>query len=114
MTYRRLTSTLVAVGCMVALHAWAEGPAGKAIEQRDHPALVTFYKHQAEEFRDKAKHWDGVAESYERHPDQAGKDDPKKHAAHCRAIAKSYRAAAEEADALVTEHRAMLPHGMLQ
>ena len=44
----------------------------------------------------------------------AKKADAKKHAAHCRGIAKSYRTAAEEADALVTEHRAMLPHGMIQ
>jgi len=114
MIYRRLMMALLAMGCVVILQACAGGPPREAIEQRDHPALVAFYKQQAEEFREKAQRWDDLAESYERHGDPHGKLEPKQHAAHCRAIAQDYRKAAEEADALVTEHRAMLPHGMIQ
>jgi hypothetical protein len=40
--------------------------------------------------------------------------DPKQHAAHCKTIADAYRQAAAEADALATEHRGQLPHGMVQ
>ena len=114
MAYRKFTMMLMAVGCVIALQACAGGPPREAIEQRDHPALVTYYKHQAEELREKAKRWDNLAESYEQHGDPHGKVEPKQHAAHCRAIAQNYRKAADEADALFTEHRAMLPHGMIQ
>jgi hypothetical protein len=76
--------------------------------------LAAFDKHQAEKLREKAKRWDDLAESYERHGDPHGKLEAKQHAAHCRAIAQNYRKAAEEADALAAEHRAMMPHGMVQ
>jgi len=114
MALSRFTIVLVGVGLFFSAQACIEGPPQKAIEQRDHPTLVAFYKHQAEELREKAKRWDDLAESYERHGDPHGKLEPKQHAAHCRAIAQNSRKAAEEAEALASEHRAMMPHGMVQ
>ncbi len=55
-----------------------------------------------------------MAEFYEKHPEPDAKADAVQHAAHCRAIAQSYVKAADEADALAQEHRAMRPHGVVQ
>lgn len=51
---------------------------------------------------------------YERHPEPDAKVDTAQHAAQCRAIAQNYQKAADEAEALARELRAMLPHGMIQ
>jgi hypothetical protein len=84
------------------------------ITKKDHVGLANYYKNQADELREKAKSWDMLADSYERHGDPHGKVEPKAHAAHCKSVANSYRQAAEEADALAREHRNQVPHGMMQ
>lgn len=84
------------------------------ISKNDHVGLANYYKNQAEELREKAKSWDMLAESYERHGDPRGKVEPKEHADHCKSVANSYRQAAAEADALAREHRNQVPHGMMQ
>ena len=75
------------------------------INKGDHAELTKFYKEQAQELREKATAWDTLAESYERHQEPHGKLEPQQHAAHCRAVAASYRKAADEADALATAHQ---------
>ena len=83
----------------------------------DHAGLETYYKKQATELREKAKSWDMIAESYEKHPDphgKLGKLDTREHATHCRDVAAAYRKAASEADELARAHRAQMPHGMMQ
>ena len=82
--------------------------------QGDHAGLANYYKEQAQELREKAKTWDTLAESYERHRDPHDKVEPQQHAAHCRAVAASYRKAADEADALATAHQQEIPHGVVQ
>ncbi len=72
------------------------------------------YAQQAQELREKAKGWEMTAECYEKHSEPHGKTEPKQHAAHCRTIAQNYRKAADEADVLVMEHRAMRPRGVVQ
>jgi hypothetical protein len=84
------------------------------INANDHNGLSNYYSQQAKDLREKAKQWEFTAEYYEKHSDPHGKTEPKQHAAHCRAIAQSYGKAAEEAEALAQEHRAMRPHGMMQ
>src|SRR5262249_804088 len=71
-----------------------------SINQNDHSSLLTYYSEQAKELQEKAKHWDMIAEAYEKHPDPSSKTSPAEHAAHCRTIAKDYRQAAQEADVL--------------
>lgn len=102
-----LALPLISTGC-------AETSAQRLVDQHDHAGLATHYTHEAQEFRDKANHWDFMAEFYEKHPEPESKGGVSQHAAHCREIAKSYRKAADEADALATEHRAMRPHGVIQ
>lgn len=89
-------------------------PPQDLVARSDHAGLAKYYNEQAQELREKAKVWDTLAESYARHRDPHGKLEPEQHAAHCRAIAASYRKAADEADALATEHRQQLPHGVIQ
>jgi hypothetical protein len=79
------------------------------VEKGDHAGLAKFYKEQAQELREKAKVWETLAESYARHRDPHSKIEPEQHAAHCRAVAASYRKAADEADALATEHQQQIP-----
>jgi predicted secreted Zn-dependent protease len=79
------------------------------VEKGDHAGLAKFYKAEAQELREKATVWDTLAESYERHPEPHTKIEPQQHAAHCRAVAASYRKAADEADALATEHQQQIP-----
>ncbi len=55
-----------------------------------------------------------TAEYYERHSEPHRKTEPKQHAAHYRAIAQCFAKAAEEAEALAQEHRAMRSHGTMQ
>lgn len=101
--------SVVVQGC-----AMIQTPPQDLVTKGDHAGLANYYKEQAQELRDKAKVWDTLAESYERHRDPHGKIEPEQHAAHCRAVAASYRKAAAEADALATDHRQQLPHGALQ
>jgi len=89
-------------------------PPQDLVTKGDHAGLVNYYKEQAQELREKAKVWDTLAESYERHRDPHGKVEPQQHAAHCRAVASSYRKAADEAAALATAHRQEIPHGSIQ
>lgn len=79
------------------------------VNKDDHAGLAKFYKEQAQELREKAVVWDTLAESYERHRDPHGKLEPQQHAAHCRAVAASYRKAADEADALAAAHQQQVP-----
>ena len=78
-------------------------------EQQDHAGLVSYYAREAQTLRQKAQEWEFMAEFYGMHPESYTKIDPAQHEAHCRAIAQSYRKAAEEAEALARLHRNRLP-----
>ena len=110
---RRTLIVMALVGLWLGVQGCATSSPVGAIDQHDHAALVNFYKQQAQEMREKAKVWNSWAEYYEAHQEPHGKTEAPQHAAHCRSIAKSFEKAAEEADALVTEHRRQLPHGMV-
>lgn len=110
----RLVSMLFAVGLVLILQGCAETSAQRMINANDHNGLANYYAQQAQELRGKAKGWEITAELYEKHSEPHGKTEPRQHAAHCRAIAQNYVKAADEADALATEHRAMRPRGMVQ
>lgn len=100
--------------CGNVVPAEYRGAPQQMISSHDHPRLANYYADQAQELREKAKQWEFTAEFYEKHPEPDTKADTAQHAAHCRTIAQNYRKAADEADALATEHRAMRPHGMVQ
>lgn len=112
----RLQRGLLAV-VMVGMVAMAQGCATSSptgyIDQKDHAGLTAFYKQQAQDLREKAKVWNSWAEYYDMHQEPHGKTEAPQHAAHCRSIAKSFEKAAEEAEALASEHRRQLPHGMV-
>ncbi len=110
----RWASTIGVIGLVLVLQACAETSPQRMINANDHNGLAAYYAQQAQEFRDKAKQWGFTAEFYDKHSDPHGKTEPKQHAAHCRAIAQSYAKAADEADELAREHRAMQPHGMIE
>lgn len=122
----RLMIRLVSVVSVLGLALWSQGCAGMSSQQstgmppqqmissHDHPRLANYYADQAQELREKAKQWEFVAELYEKHPEPDTKADTAQHAVHCRTIAQNYRKAADEADVLAMEHRAMRPHGMVQ
>lgn len=110
----RLVSMLFAVGLVLVLQGCAETSPPRMISANDHNGLATYYSQQAQEMREKAKQWESWAEYYDSHSDTHGKTEPKQHAAHCRAIAQNTLKAADEAEALAQEHRAMRPHGMVQ
>lgn len=110
----RWVSIFFAVGLLLVLQGCAETSVQRMINANDHNGLVIYYAQQAQELRTKAKAWEMTAESYEKHSEPHGKTEPKQHAAHCRAIAQNYKKAADEAEALAQEHRAMLPHGTMQ
>jgi hypothetical protein len=115
MLNRGLLSALLILGLgVLSLTYAAESSPVPSINQNDHSALVTYYSHQAQDLREKGKHWDMIAEAYEKHQEPGGKMSSAEHAAHCRTIAKDYRQAADEADALASEHRAKLPHGVVR
>lgn len=102
------------VGLLLVLYGCAETSTQRMIQAKDHNGLAQYYSQQAQELREKAKHWEHTAEYYEKHSEPHGKIEPKQHAAHCRAIAQNTLKAAEEADALAQEHRAMRPDGVMQ
>ena len=110
----RLFSMLFVLGLVLILQGCAETSAQRMINANDHTGLATYYTQQAQELREKAKQWEFTAEYYDKHSEPQGKTDSTQHAAHCRAIAQNYLKAADEADALAREHRAMRPHGMMQ
>ena len=122
----KLMTRLVSVVPVLGLVLFVQGCAGMSDQQstgmspqqmissHDHPRQANYYADQARELREKAKQWEFTAEFYEKHPEPDAKADTAQHAAHCRAIAQSYSKAADEADALAKEHRAMRPHGMVQ
>ena len=114
MSKGRWGSIFFVIGLLLVIYGCAETSTQRMIQANDHNGLATYYTQQAQELRDKAKQWEFTAEYYDKHSDPHGKTEPKQHAAHCRAIAQDYTKAAEEADALAQEHRAMRPHGMMQ
>jgi hypothetical protein len=103
-----------AVWLFLVLQGCAETSVQRMINANDHHGLAIYYAQQAQELRAKAKAWEMTAEFYEKHSEPHGKTEPKQHAAHCRAIAQNYKKAADEAEALAQEHRAMLPHSTMQ
>jgi len=109
----RFVPVIFALGLVVAMQACIGTSPERLIDQHDHPSLASYYAQQAQELRDKAKQWEFMAEFYEKHPEPEAKPDSAQHAAHCRTIAQNYQKAAEEADALATEHRRQRPHGMI-
>jgi len=110
----RLVSVVFAVGLVLMLQGCAETSTQRMINANDHNGLANYYAQQAQELREKAKQWEFTAEYYDKHSEPHGKTEPAQHAAHCRAIAQNYKKAADEAEALAQEHRAMRPHGMIQ
>ena len=110
----RIVPILLAVGLVLVLFGCAETSTQRMIDVNDHNGLANYYSQQAKDLRDTAKRWEFTAQYYEKHSDPHGKTEPQQHAAHCRAIAQSYTKAADEAEALAQEHRAMRPHGMMQ
>jgi hypothetical protein len=115
MLKRQVVVTCILVGVGLMLQGCAETSPQRMIDANDHVALANYYTEQADELRQKAKQWEFTAEYYDKHSQpQRRKSGAAQHAAHCRAIAQNYIKAADEADALATEHRAMRPHGMVQ
>ncbi len=110
----RWASMIFAIGLLLVLQGCVEASVQRMINANDHNGLAGYYAQQAQELRVKAKAWEMAAESYEKHSEPHGKTEPKQHAAHCRAIARNYLKAADEADELAGEHRAMSPTGMMQ
>jgi hypothetical protein len=107
----RQVSVLITVALVLVLQGCAETSTQRMINENDHNGLATYYAQQAQELREKAKGWERTAEFYDKHSEPHGKTEPKQHAAHCRAIAQNQMKAADEADALAQEHRAMVPQG---
>lgn len=109
--FKRLAVVALLSSFCLALHGCAllQPAPQDLVEKGDHAGLAKFYKAEAQELREKATVWDTLAESYERHPEPHTKIEPQQHAAHCRAVAASYRKAADEADALATEHQQQIP-----
>lgn len=114
MMHRALLVVFVLLVLGVSAQAWAENSPVAAINSNDHSALVTYFSSQAKELHEKAKHWEVIAEAYEKHQEPVGKMSAAEHAAHCRAIAKDYHHAANQAEALAIEHRGKLPHGTVR
>lgn len=110
----RWIPALMVLGLVFALQGCAETSTQRMINANDHVGLANYYAQQAQELREKAKAWEMTAEFYEKHSEPHGKIEPKQHATHCRAIAQNYMKAADEADELAREHRAMRPPGMIQ
>lgn len=110
----RWVSMLFGIAMVMVLQGCAETSAQRMINASDHVGLANYYAQQAQELREKAKTWEMTAEFYEKHLELQGKTEPKQHAAHCRTIAQNYMKAADEADELAREHRAMRPHGVIQ
>lgn len=112
MLNRYVVFFLAMVSLAVMVQACTTTSPQRLIDRHDHAALANYYSQEAQQFREKAKDWEFMAEFYEKHPEP----DPQvsaQHAAHCRAVAQSYRKAADEAEALATEHRRQRPHGVI-
>lgn len=109
----RLLLVPAAFALMLLAQSCAESSTQRLVDQHDHAGLAAHYTHEAQEFQEKAKHWDFMADFYEKHPEPDSKEGASQHAAHCREIAKSYRQAAAEAETLASEHRAQRPHNVL-
>lgn len=109
-----LIPALMWLGLMFVLQGCAETSTQRMIDANDHNGLANYYTQQAKQLSETAKQWEFTAEYYERHGEPHGKTEPKQHAAHCRAISQSYAKAAEEAETLAQEHRAMRSHGAMQ
>ena len=92
--------SLVVQGC-AKIHT----PSQNLVIRENHAGLVTYYNEQAQALLEEAKEWDTLAELYERQAVIHGNLEPKQHAVHCRVVANSYRNAADEVNALATEHR---------
>lgn len=110
----RWASIVFTIGLLLVLPGCAETSVQRMINQNDHIGLAVYYSERAHELREKAKAWEMAAELYEKHSEPHGKTEPKQHAAHCRAIARNYLKAADEADELAGEHRAMSPSSTMQ
>jgi hypothetical protein len=92
----------------------AEAPPERLLQQHDIAALTVLanhYTHQAENLRDEAKHWDSMAEYYEKHPELDRNGNVGKHAARCREVARHLRMAAEAAAAFAKEQDAIAGEG---
>lgn len=109
-----VTSLLFSFSLVVQGCAKIHTPSQNLVIREDHAGLVTYYNEQAQELWEEAKVWDRLAELYERQAEIHGKVGPEQHAVHCRAVAASYRKAADEVNVLATEHRQNLPHGVMQ
>jgi hypothetical protein len=80
------------------------------IHTNDHESLANYYAQQVEEFTEKAKFWEFMAEYFEKAPDVQGKSDSAQQAARCREISQGYKKAADEADELARKHRVERQH----
>lgn len=103
----RWIGMLSVVGLLLVLYGCADVQLQRMIDANDHNGLATYYTQQAQEMREKAKQWERWAVFYDKHSEPHAKTEPAIHAAHCRAIAQNNLKAADEADALAREHRAM-------
>lgn len=89
-------------------------PPERLLQEHDIAALTVLanhYTHQAETLREEAKHWEAMAEYYEKHPEFERNGKPGKHAGICREVAKYLRKAAEHAEAFAKEHEALASEG---
>ena len=104
MITRQFISLLWGVSLAIGIQGCA-GPVTQHLIARSEVGLAKYYEQQAQELRQLAKDWDFMAEHYEKHPELAPKGEGARHVVHCRAIADSYRKAADEAEALGIAHR---------
>lgn len=99
-SYRKAGDEAEALGI-----AHREASAQRLLDRQDHAGLANYYAQQAQEFKQKARDWESLAEFYEIHPKKYDAVQAAEHAARCRAIAESYRKAAMEAEAMGAEHQ---------
>jgi len=98
------------VGGLVAC-ALITSPPQDLIAKDDHAALAAWYEKDAAHLREHAKDMIAMADAYEKRPGRKSRgvvSTKLDFVEHCQAIAAMYNKAAEEADALAQEHRAML------
>ncbi|WP_455243349.1 hypothetical protein [Petrachloros mirabilis] len=110
MTLRRTVPWFLAIAIVTSMGC-AGGQLQELMDRHDHAGLVSYYQKEAEMHRAKAKQWADAARYYEQHREPHGKLEPAQHAAHCRALADLHQKAAIEADALATDHQAMMSSG---
>lgn len=77
----RLVSMVFTVGLVLVLHGCSETSTQRMIHANDHNGLANYYAKQAQELREKAKHWEMTAEYYDKHSEPHGKTEPAQHAA---------------------------------